>query len=64
MRLDSVGVEIYDIHGYFYRLTIGQLTLRFWGVTEIVQTDVLLSQQRNIVEGDNEFIHNEDIDDV
>ena len=33
-------------------------------VEETVQTDVLLSRPKNIVEGDNEFIHDEDIDDV
>ena len=33
-------------------------------VGETIQTDVLLSQQRNIIEGGNEFIHDEDIDDV
>ena len=33
-------------------------------IGEIVQTDVLLSRQRNIVVQDNEFIHKEDIDDV
>ena len=33
-------------------------------VGETVQIDVLLSRQRNIVEGDNEFIHDEDIDNV
>ena len=27
-------------------------------------TDVLLSRQENIVERDNEFIHDDDIDDV
>ena len=32
MGLDSVGVEIYDIHGYFHGLTIGQRTPGFWGV--------------------------------
>ena len=31
---------------------------------EVVQTDLLLSQQKNIVEIDNEFIHDDDIDDV
>ena len=31
---------------------------------ETVQTNVLLSQQKNIVDRDNEFIHDEDIDDV
>ena len=33
-------------------------------IGETVQTDVLLSRQRNIVDRDNEFIHKEDIDDV
>ena len=33
MGLDSVGVEIYDIHEYFQELTVGQRTLGFWGVT-------------------------------
>ena len=33
-------------------------------IEEIVQTNVQLSQQRNIVDRDNEFIHDEDIDDV
>ena len=33
-------------------------------VGETVQTDILLSRQRNIIEGDNKFIHDEDIDDV
>ncbi|WJZ96904.1 hypothetical protein VitviT2T_015549 [Vitis vinifera] len=31
---------------------------------ETIQTDVLLSRQENIVERDNEFIHDDDIDDV
>ena len=31
---------------------------------ETIQTDVLLSQQLNIVEKDNESIHEDDIDDV
>ena len=31
---------------------------------ETIQTDVLLSQQQNIVERDNESIHDDDIDDV
>ena len=31
---------------------------------ETIQTDVLLSQQENIVERDNEFIHDDDINDV
>ena len=31
---------------------------------ETIQTDVLLSRQKNIVERDNEFIHDDDIDDV
>ena len=33
MGLDSVGTEIYDIHEYFRKLTIGQRTPEFWGVT-------------------------------
>ena len=33
MGLDSVGIDIYDIHGYFGELTVGQRTLGFWGVT-------------------------------
>ena len=33
-------------------------------IGETVQTDVILLQQRNIVDRDNEFIHDEDIDDV
>ena len=33
-------------------------------VGETVQTDVLLSQQENIVEKYNEFIDDDDIDDV
>ena len=33
-------------------------------IGEVVQTDVLLSQQGNIGEKDNEFIHDDDIDDV
>ena len=31
---------------------------------ETIQTDVLLSRKKNIVERDNEFIHDDDIDDV
>ena len=33
-------------------------------IGETVQTDALLSRQRNIVDRDNEFIHDEDIDDM
>ena len=33
MGLDSVGIDIYDIHGYFRNFTVGQWTLGFWGVT-------------------------------
>ena len=36
MGLDSVGTEIYTIHGYFRRLTVGQRTLGFWGVTLLI----------------------------
>ena len=34
MGLNNVGAEIYDIydiHGYFRRLTVGQRTPGFWG---------------------------------
>ena len=34
MGLDSVGTEIYDIHGYFYGLTVGQRPLDF-GVSQL-----------------------------
>ena len=34
MGLDSVGAEIYDIHGYFCRLIVSQLTLGF-GVSQL-----------------------------
>ena len=33
MGLDSVGIDIYAIHGYFSELTIDQQTPGFWGVT-------------------------------
>ena len=33
MGLDNVGIDIYDIHKYFYELTVGQRTLGFWGIT-------------------------------
>ena len=33
MRLDNVGIDIYDIHRYFRELTVGQRTPKFWGVT-------------------------------
>ena len=33
MGLDNVGIDIYDIHGYFHELTVGQRTPGFWGVT-------------------------------
>ena len=36
MGLDNVGIDIYDIHGYFRELTVSQRTSRFWGVTIIV----------------------------
>ena len=31
--LDNVGGEIYDIHGYFHSLIVGQRIPRFWSVT-------------------------------
>ena len=33
MGLDSVGIDVYDIHGYFRELTVGQRTLGFWDFT-------------------------------
>ena len=36
MGLDSIGAKIYDIHGYFHGLKIGQWTPGFWGVTNKV----------------------------
>ena len=32
MGLDSVGIDIYNIHRYFHELMVGQRTLEFWGV--------------------------------
>ena len=32
MGLDSVGIDIYDIHGYFCELMVAQRTPGFWGV--------------------------------
>ena len=34
MGLESVGIDIYDIHEYFLKLTIGQQTPRFWDVID------------------------------
>ena len=36
MGLDSVGTEIYAIHGYFRGLTIGQRTPEFFGVSHVL----------------------------
>ena len=33
MGLNSVGIDIYDIHKYFCELTVVQWTPGFWGVT-------------------------------
>ena len=33
MGLDNVGIDIYNIYGYFHELTVGQRTPEFWGVT-------------------------------
>ena len=35
MGLDSVGIDIYDIHGYFRELTVDQRTPGFWGIIGI-----------------------------
>ena len=31
-----MGIDIYDIHRYFYELTVGQQTPGFWGVTNLL----------------------------
>ena len=38
MGLDSVGAEIYDIHGYFHRLMVGQWPPGFWDVTKLIDS--------------------------
>ena len=38
MGLDSVGIDIYDIHGYFHELTVGQRTPGFWGIVAWYQS--------------------------
>ena len=35
MGLESVGIDIYNIHRYFCELTVDQRTLGFWGITGI-----------------------------
>ena len=32
MELDRVGIDIYNIYGYFRELTVGQQTPGFWGI--------------------------------
>ena len=32
MGLDSVGIDIYDIHRYFREFMVGQRNLRFWEI--------------------------------
>ena len=49
MVLDSVGAEIYDIHGYFRRLTVGQWTPRFWGVTHPITTYGYLGNCNSVI---------------
>ena len=49
MGLDSVGSEIYDIHGYFLRLTVGQWTPRFWGVTNPITADGYLGNCNSVI---------------
>ena len=36
MELDIMGIEIYAIHEYYYGLTVGQRTPKFWDVTDIL----------------------------
>ena len=38
MGLDSVGIDIYDIHGYFCKLIVRQRTPEFWGVIDLELT--------------------------
>ena len=38
MGLDNVGIDIYDIHGYFRKLTVGQRTPGFLGITAWYQS--------------------------
>ena len=45
MGLDSVGIGIYAIHGYFCKLTVGQRTPRFLGChTPSMQSLMLVSR--------------------
>ena len=38
MGLDSMGAEIYDIHGYFRGLMVGQWAPDFWDVTKLIDS--------------------------
>ena len=49
MGLDSDDVEIYDIHGYFHRLTVGQRTPGFWDVTNVVLNESPTTSQGYIL---------------
>ena len=44
MGLDCVGAKIYDIHGYFRVLTVGQRIPKFWGVTHTIPIKLLQNQ--------------------
>ena len=39
MGLNSVGIDIYVIHGYFRELMVGQRTLGFWDITGTTLTN-------------------------
>ena len=49
MRLDSVGINIYDIHGYFRELMVGQWPPRFWVVT-ILQNKFICFQTKSFLD--------------
>ena len=51
MGLDCVGAKIYDIHGYFCELTVGQRTPKFWGITCTIPIKLL--QNQALVHGQN-----------
>ena len=37
MRLDNVGIDIYDIHGYFREFKVDQRTPGFGGITAMMR---------------------------
>ena len=49
MGLDSVGINTYNIHGYFRELTVGQRTPGFWGIIGRKRDIMALRQELNQV---------------